>query len=134
MWKEVFTAGPFTSFNMIKAISSMLGIGLKDILADPKRLKDFSRNSVTKDNISSRPLYSTWASDTGRCTSFAIKVATQLERKDSARYSFKYYDVRKHRIARCERTGVLIDSSSPSGAVVLRNGEEWTNLEGLRGR
>lgn len=48
-------------------------------------------------------------------------------------FLFRFYDVGKHRVARCEKTGVLIDSSSEVGAAVLGENEEWTSIHGLNG-
>jgi hypothetical protein len=44
-------------------------------------------------------------------------------------YDWKVYDLGHHRVARCFRTGVVIDSSSivPSGAFILHPGE-WAKF------
>ncbi|KAI1381936.1 hypothetical protein F4677DRAFT_10231 [Hypoxylon crocopeplum] len=49
-------------------------------------------------------------------------------------FSFRYYDVGRHRVARCKNTGVFIDSSSEVGAVYLKESEEWAAISGLTGR
>ncbi|GAP87970.2 hypothetical protein SAMD00023353_3200090 [Rosellinia necatrix] len=134
VWQEVFASGPYTSFKMVEAVVVLLGISSTDILANLAQLKNFNGNFVTEDSISESPLYSTWPSLSGRCTSFAVKAVTLFMLRYPDVFDFHYYDVGRHRVARCERTGVLIGSSSSVGAVVLREKEEWTNVNGLNGR
>ncbi len=45
-------------------------------------------------------------------------------------YDFKYYDLKGHRVARCARSGILIDSSSSKGAIQLGvEGGEWFTFD-----
>lgn len=73
---------------------------------------------------------------TGRCTSFALTCVQNLEcltptTSDNENYwDFKFYDLGGHRIARCENTGVVIDSSSEEGAVVVNEGKDAWNRVG----
>ncbi|KAI1381387.1 hypothetical protein F4677DRAFT_440601 [Hypoxylon crocopeplum] len=48
-------------------------------------------------------------------------------------YSFKYYDVGRHRVARSQDAGILIDSSSRFGAVLLNESDERTEISGPSG-
>lgn len=76
----------------------------------------------------------TWNLKTGRCTSFALGVVDWLERMappDVPGYwDFQFYDLNGHRVARCKRTGLLVDSSSRNGALVLKEDEEWLTFDG----
>lgn len=74
-------------------------------------------------------LNTTWADTTVRCTSFAVKVVSPLEKQSSGTFKFDIYDLGRHRVARCEKTGILIDSSSKNGAFPLPEGE-WVRIEG----
>jgi hypothetical protein len=75
-----------------------------------------------------------WASRTGRCTSFAVKAISSLsstvDTKKQPVCNFAIYDLAGHRIARCLKTGVVIDSSSTvtGGAFVLPEGQ-WQKFE-----
>jgi len=134
VWREVFAGGPYTSFKMVEIVAGLLGMSYSDILANPAQLNGFNPDFVTEANITEAPLLSTWSSLTGRCTSFAANVATLLEARYPGVFNFQYYDVGRHRVAHCESTGILIDSSSAVGPVVLRENQEWTNLNGVSGR
>ncbi|KAI2613393.1 hypothetical protein GGR54DRAFT_326949 [Hypoxylon sp. NC1633] len=119
---------------MMNAIATDLGLETRDILENPKKLRKFDLKSVTQTTLCQPPFLSTWSCRTGRCTSFALNVAHCLEMKYPTVFNFDYYDVRKHRVARCKNTGVLIDSSLASGAVYLKETKEWTTISGLKGR
>lgn len=108
--------------------------GNRDVLASPSKLRDFDRNSVTQENLHYPPFLSTWYYNTGRYTSFALNVVHRLEAEHPNLYNFKYYDVGRHRVARCQTTGILIDSSSRFGPVLLNESNEWTDISGLSGR
>jgi hypothetical protein len=64
----------------------------------------------------------------GRCTSFAIKVVHLLNSTCQATFSFDFYNLHGHRLARCRKTESLIDSSSMHGAFQLKAGE-WKTFE-----
>ncbi|KAI1213335.1 uncharacterized protein F4807DRAFT_261079 [Annulohypoxylon truncatum] len=100
----------------------------------PAKLKKFDQNSVTEEDLSKAPFSSTWSSATGRCTSFALKAAALLDARFPDLFRFQYYDIGRHRVARCANTGVLIDSSSVAGAVILKERQEWISIHGLTGR
>ncbi|KAI1138403.1 hypothetical protein F5Y05DRAFT_38354 [Hypoxylon sp. FL0543] len=135
VWKQTFQNGPYSSFHMLDVIANSLGLSYRDILTSPEKLKRFKHTSVTQENLYEPPFLSTWSRDTGRCTSFALKVAHRLEAEYPNRYSFQYYDVGRHRVARCKNTGILIDSSSRFGSAALLNeSNEWSEISGLSGR
>ncbi len=56
------------------------------------------------------PLY---AGRTGICTSFAIKAVRSLKAKAPlGTYDFVFYDLGKHRLARCRKAKIMIDSDA----------------------
>ena len=145
MWKDVFHSGPYTSFNMVEAIATLLSMSDEDILRDPAQLKLFDPHVVTEYAMEEEPLRSTWLVGAGRCTSFAIKIASTLEgttlgggdssaRPGALPFNFRYFQIGNHRVARCQNHCVLIDSSSDVGAVkLLQDSEVCTSIYGLVG-
>ncbi|KAK3313594.1 hypothetical protein B0H66DRAFT_356961 [Apodospora peruviana] len=132
-WLDVFAQGPHTSFKIIEVLLGELNLTYGDLLANPACLQPFSdnwRDWVT--NVFDDPWIRTWDYDTGRCTSFAIKVAYGLESHPDYRgvFDFKYYNLGRHRVARCDRTTVVIDSESKYGPRLLPENAEWTDTPG----
>jgi len=118
----------------MEVIINELNCTVDTILQNPAILQSFNRNSVNAWTI--QTTYSnTWDSESGhgRCTSFACKVATQLEETYPGMYDFQYFDIGGHRVARCKKTAVLIDSNADRGANVLPDHNQWTNWEGITG-
>ncbi|KAI2618903.1 hypothetical protein GGR54DRAFT_640445 [Hypoxylon sp. NC1633] len=134
VFKDVFNSGSYSSLGMISAIAINLGLSERDILEKPENLKGFDQNSITQENLYQSPISSTWSLKTGRCTSFALKVVHQLESQHPELFNFKYFDLKGHRVARCQRTGILIDSSSGIGAVILNESQDWSTITGLTGK
>lgn len=66
---------------------------------------------------------------TGRSTSFADRIVELLKYHTADRCKFEFYDVDRHRVARCEKTGILIDPSSKIGAFLLPE-DEWVEILG----
>lgn len=134
-WKHVFVEGPYTAFVMIDYLRSKATVNnwnevLTSGWSNQKGLVAFSQagdkqEAIMKDADLSR----IWAGKTGRCTSFAVKVMSLLEKQSPGTFKFKVYDIGHHRVARCEKTAVLIDSSSKQGAFPLPEGE-WVRIEG----
>lgn len=62
---------------------------------------------------------------TGRCTSFAIETAKELTNAHPENFDFKFYRLGNHHLARCDNTGIVMDSSSETRAFVLGPGEEF---------
>ncbi|EQL02384.1 hypothetical protein OCS_01907 [Ophiocordyceps sinensis CO18] len=126
-WSEAFLDGPFTSLKMVQYLLSKSGTTYEEYVAAPKLLDRVSEQAIREDE-SRTALRRTWASKTGRCTSFAIKVSTRLDQHYPGVFDFQIYDLKGHRVARCHKTGILIDSSSRQGAIRLREGE-WISSE-----
>jgi hypothetical protein len=82
---------------------------------NPKLLKNVTRKGIFSDDMNGN-LFATWGSNTGRCTPFAIKAVNLIEKKYPGQFKFDLYDLNGHRIARCHKMGILIDSSSRHGA------------------
>lgn len=134
-WKQVFEEGPYTGFVMIDYLCLQANAGKwSDVLRAGYTKKDglvalspvaHKRAAMMRD----ANLYTTWAGTTGRCTSFAVKVIYLLERQSPGKFKFRIYDIGRHRVGRCEKTGILIDSSSKNGAFPLPEGE-WITIDG----
>jgi hypothetical protein len=98
-------------------------ISYEAFVQNPKLLKNVTRKDILSDDMNG-DLFVTWVSETGRCTSFAIKVVDLIEKKYPGQFEFDLYDLNGHRIARCHKTGILIDSSSRHGAFELKEGKQ----------
>ncbi|GAB1311006.1 hypothetical protein MFIFM68171_01216 [Madurella fahalii] len=96
-------------------------------LRNPWSLKDAPLGDIIKEDKSLSFTRTWWTS--GRCTSFTLRVVRQLQEYDAASFDFKFYDLNGHRVARCAKTGILIDSSSAVEVLVLKDGEEWLTLD-----
>lgn len=134
-WRQVYEEGPYTGVIMIDHLRQRAGIAnwnqvLKEGYSKNKGLKGLSSVSARRDELmKDAQLKKIWKGQTGRCTSFAVKVIDLLDKSSPGTFKFRIYDIGRHRVARCEKTGVLIDSSSQNGAFVLREGE-WARHEG----
>jgi hypothetical protein len=134
VWQEILAGGPYTALKMVEYLKQQGGKTYEGFLANPRTaLEGVTNRVIGKHDINAYPLSITWNSMTGRCTSFAIKAVNDLERmglKDAANkpaFDFEIFNLGRHRVARCKRTGILIDSSStkPGGAFLLPEGAEW---------
>ncbi|KAK7403705.1 hypothetical protein QQX98_010508 [Neonectria punicea] len=73
-----------------------------------------------------------WASATGRCTSFCLKVSHGLEHLGGVHqdtFRCGVFDINHHRLSRCVNTGIVIDSSSQDGAFVVPTTGEWITFK-----
>jgi len=100
-------------------------------LKKPKTELSTVMPTIATHNIAT--LAPTWQHRTGRCTSLAVKVVTSLaDKKVNGKlvYDWCIYDLGRHRIARCLKTGIVIDSSSTivGGAFVLPEGQ-WQRFD-----
>ncbi len=118
---------------MMRTLAACMNLTALDILGNPRRLKQFHMDH-TQVQIDQIPEYDPRGQATGRCTGFAVRVSTLLQEQESAPFDFKYYDVGRHRVARCENTTVLIDSSSGVGAIQLPDNTDWLKFDGVVGR
>lgn len=129
VWEEIFHQYAYTNFVQIEYLKDKAGVSWDDFLQNPRILS----TRVTKDAILQDLSYDnvkTWARSLGRCTSFAVAVVRRLEEILPGCYDFKYYDLKGHRVARCARSGILIDSSSSKGAIDLGSARgEWFTFE-----
>ena len=132
-WELAFSGSAHTSYRMISEICKFMKLDYQDILMDPSLLKAFAASMVTSADVP--PWVETWAKESGRCTGFALKVAARLQKAYPGTYNFEFFSFGGHRVARCARTGILIDSESKSGAYLCPRGKEWaTRLDSNRGR
>lgn len=120
VWKQVFGEDAFTSLTIAEFVLNNTATSLQDYVKAPKILK----GKVNLEMISKWDNLGILVDGPGRCASFAVKVCSRLEKQHANHYDFRYYNIGSHRIARCEKTRVVIDSSSDYGAFQLTlNGE-----------
>lgn len=129
---DVFAGGPYSSLKMVEYLIRKCRVSYSDYVMNPKILERVSAQAIVEDDMYG-VLYCTWASKTGRCTFFALKVATLLEQQYPNAFDFKFYDLKGYRVARCRKTGILIDSSSLYVAFELKEGE-WKSFEDMGAR
>jgi len=135
-WRRVYCEDPHTSFPMIDDLMFRLAISYKDLLKNPgilvQKLEGGQPLDLDYRDLARRP---------GRCTSFAIKVAMELEAKHPETFKFQYFHLGRsgsqsgrsgHRLARCMNTGVLIDSTSDRGVTIMEEGGDW--IDSYQGR
>lgn len=133
VWCQVFEGGPYTSLKMLQYLLRKARVSAQEFVNDPKLLTTVRSQDIAHDDLYNSSLYESWASKTGRCTSFAIKVCALLQQQYPDVFKFQIYDLKGHRVARCVNTGILIDSSSMAGALRLDEGE-WLSTEGSDAR
>ncbi|EAQ86200.1 predicted protein [Chaetomium globosum CBS 148.51] len=133
-WQGIFSEGPYTALKMVEYILQAGGQSVPNFVANPvETVKDITKTQIV-DKHDLNQMRPVWASKTGRCTSFAVKATAILSQKVDAKkkpvYNFATYDLAGHRVARCLKTEVVIDSSSttPGGAFVLPEGQ-WKKFE-----
>src|SRR4051794_13525500 len=85
-WRRVYCEDPHTSFPMIDDLMSRLAISYRDLLKNPgillQKLEGGQSLGLNYRELARKP---------GRCTSFAIKVAMNLEAKHPATFRFQYF-------------------------------------------
>ncbi|KAF9774740.1 hypothetical protein IL306_007233 [Fusarium sp. DS 682] len=64
-------------------------------------------------------------STSGDCTVLAIRATRDLDRDHPGRFDFQMFNVEGHRIARCTKTHVIIDSNSKKGSVIKHPKDKW---------
>lgn len=118
-WSVIFLSKPYTSFWLIDCLLQKAKLSYDDLLKDHNILKKTFR----KGDIVADPRETSIISPLpGKCTSFAIQVVEKLEKTYKNIYDFQFYRLGPHTVARCQKTGVLIDSSSSGGAITLNDG------------
>jgi hypothetical protein len=132
VYQKVWNCGPYTSFHMVRYLItiSRRAKGLRSFLKTPTILIDIPADRIMEDwnNGHLQHLYN---GQTGLCTSFAIKVVQELKLKHKGGYDFSFYDLGEHRLALCNKTNVVIDSSlRGAGTLVHSDRKTWV----IRGR
>jgi len=134
VYRYVWDTGPYASFDMIDYLIKKVRIGqtsnhparagnMQDFLRRQNILESVS-SEVMKDDSMDQGLKKLWKGHTGFCTSFAIKVVEILKKEQPpGTFNFEYYDFGNHRIARCTKTKIVIDSSALR-AFELKDGQE----------
>lgn len=122
VYTDVWDGGPYTNFDMIKYLIEKTRIKRKDResfrrgnLHAPVRhsfiIQTVSDENSGRESMRGRLLLLL----NGRMdlwTSFAIKLVRMLERSaPPGTFNFVFYDIGPHRMARCKRTEIVIDSS-----------------------
>lgn len=124
-----FNGGPYTSFIMVDYLLNKAQATYDEfVVGHAKVLKKIKAGDIMSDNMDEPPLAATWRSNAGRCTSFAVKITSDLTARNPGVFDFKIHDLWRHRVARCLATTILIDSSSKLGAFPLPEGE-WKGFE-----
>lgn len=120
----------YSSVQMVDYVAQLNKIDIQDVFKTPGILKQrFDLNTFNYQNMG-KHLSNFSCQYSGRCTSFAFKIAKALEKYYYPVFEFEFYDVGRHRLARCKNTGLVIDSSSEEGAFILPNGGKNTNEKG----
>ena len=121
-YRDVWDGGPYTSFDMLGyLIGKIQGQSeeeqMQNFLLNPGILKTISEDELDRDSKNGvlNPLF---AGRSGLCTSFAIKVVDMLIKQDS-NYDFVFFDLGIHRLAECQNTKIVIDSSVRSPGTLL---------------
>ncbi len=130
-WQLVFGGGPYTGLKMLEYLIRKGGKTPKGFLQKPKT--ELSTVMANPADHSITDMEPTWKGKTGRCTSLAVKVVDSLaanKTQGKLVYEWCIYDLGRHRIARCLKTGVVIDSSSTivGGAFLLPEGQ-WQRFD-----
>lgn len=120
----------YTSLPMVEYLRKTFGLSIGEILEAPKLLGTRFDKSAFNNREMQHSLRRFWLSQSGRCTTFAVKVAAALEKVHPSVFKFEMYDVGRHRLARCSRTGVVIDSSQTPGAFLMSEGALLSDGEG----
>lgn len=129
VFKTTFIQGPYSAYNMLDYLRQKAGVSWEDVLRHgiKRALGSVTRQDILNDKT---PAFeATWRGVAGRCTSFAVQVTTILHARYPGVFDFDIYDLGKHRVARCKKTSILIDSSANQGAILLPEGH-WVRMEG----
>jgi hypothetical protein len=127
-WFFAFNHAPYTNLNMIDELRKKANITYAHMWHDPRTLG----KKLTKADMCSLAKSMTQRrgeDNFGRCTSFAEEISYSLRRANLTHladriFDFEFYDMNKHRLARCKNTGLVIDSSSMTGPIFLSK-DEW---------
>jgi hypothetical protein len=130
-WLDVFVSMPYTNLWMIdylihRASTPSEVVSYEDLCTNPKILKDKITDADILDDNSEE--FANLPFKPGGCGSFAIQVSRFLQPfpEESPDYSFEYHTFRRHRLARCRITQIVIDSSSDKGGFPLADRDHVT--------
>ena len=128
VYRDVWDGGPYTNFDMLRYL-----IGKTRGRSEEEKMQKFLLNPGILQTIPEKELNQDWkkgvlnplfAGRTGLCTSFAIKVVNMLRKKAS--YDFVFFDLGIHRLAVCQKSKLVIDSSVRSpGTSISITGKKW---------
>lgn len=121
-YRDVWDGGPYTSFDMLSyLIRKIQGQSeeekMQKFLLNPGILQTTSEKELNRD-WKEGVLDPLFAGRTGLCTSFAIKVVNVLM-KQASNYDFVFFDLGTHRLAECQTSKTVIDSSVRSPGILL---------------
>lgn len=130
-WEMFFTDEPYTSVNMIDYLRRLANISnwsdaLKSGWDDTEGLVALSQVSDKTAAIINDSSLS--MGSTGESTVFVNRMIELLNYHPAQHFKFQIYDLGGFRVARCEKTGLLINASSEQGAFMLPEGE-WVRIE-----
>ncbi|KAM0435989.1 hypothetical protein ACHAPT_002881 [Fusarium lateritium] len=115
---------------MINFLLKWEGKTLAEFVVSPKSiLSGVKKEKLLTDPVAAQQLCQLSLMRTGHCTSFALKVVSILDEHLPNIFDFKTFDVSCHRLARCEKTDLVIDSGSRSGPFKLPNTGSWYHKE-----
>ncbi|KAI8623307.1 hypothetical protein F5Y19DRAFT_388954 [Xylariaceae sp. FL1651] len=126
LWEDAFVSTPYSNLLQVDYLVSKYNLSWETVLQNPENFMKAPLADAIREDESPSFIRTWWTS--GRCTSFSLRVVRQLMEYDAPAFDFKFYDLGGHRVARCARTGILIDSSSAIGVLVLEDGGGWVTL------
>ena len=113
-WFERFNAQPYSCFFILNHLVTVCaGMSYEELLKNPMSLQ----GKCTEASISNTEKLSELIHLPGRCTTIVLQMADAF--KKSLDLDFKFHDMNLHRIARCSKTGILLDSLLACGPIVL---------------
>ncbi len=128
VYRDVWDGGPYTSFDMLRyLIQKTQGRSedekMQKFLLNPGILQTIPEKELNRD-LNKGFLNPLFLGRTGLCTSFAIKVVSML--RDTSDYDFFFFDLGNHRLAECQKSKLVVDSSVRSpGTLLSITGNTW---------
>ena len=117
-WFKKFNAQPYSCFFLLDYLVKVCaGMTYEEFLKDPMSLQE----KCTEASISNPEKLSGLIHLPGRCTTIVLQMADDLE--TSPDLSFRFHDMKHHRLARCSKTGILLDTLLACGPIVLEHGK-----------
>ncbi|KAH7232771.1 hypothetical protein BKA59DRAFT_460237 [Fusarium tricinctum] len=131
-WELAHVEIAYTNLNQIAYLLNKAGISPEIYTQHPVNAsKQLTLNNlkqyIVSDNMGNTGTVSaggSWEAHAGRCTAFCLKAAKRLETQGG--FDFRIYNLDKHRLARCERTAIVLDSSARSKAIEVPERDSFT--------